>query len=128
MPGGHFAPHFDGYFARSTQERSLQTFMLYLNGNFEGGSTNFVDEKQTLFMVYDIYIMYIIYVSVYRECITTVQACPGLKNFYSKFLPIRGLCQGLPGVSVYIFIYSGFINSAHMFCLGEYLMRKLYHQ
>ncbi|XP_076442848.1 uncharacterized protein LOC143281518 [Babylonia areolata] len=50
MPGGHFAPHFDGHFVKSSQERSLQTFMLYLNGDFEGGSTNFVDERQRLFM------------------------------------------------------------------------------
>ncbi|KAL8566114.1 hypothetical protein ACOMHN_051840 [Nucella lapillus] len=48
FPGGHFAPHFDGFFVRSSQERSLQTFMLYLNGDFDGGSTNFVDEKQRL--------------------------------------------------------------------------------
>jgi hypothetical protein len=49
--GGHFAPHFDGYFVENSRERSLQTFMLYLNGDFEGGSTNFVDENQTLHMV-----------------------------------------------------------------------------
>ncbi|KAK7471519.1 hypothetical protein BaRGS_00035858 [Batillaria attramentaria] len=48
-PGGHFAPHFDGHFVRSSQERSLQTFMLYINGDFEGGSTNFIDEHQTLY-------------------------------------------------------------------------------
>ena len=63
MPGGHFAPHFDGYFARSTQERSLQTFMLYLNGDFQGGSTNFVNEKQTLFMVCNIF--YNVYIYIY---------------------------------------------------------------
>jgi len=49
-PGGHFAPHFDGSFIRDTKERSMKTFMLYLNGGFEGGSTNFVDESQTLWM------------------------------------------------------------------------------
>jgi len=47
-PGGHFAPHFDGNFIRNSNERSMKTFMLYLNGDFEGGTTNFVDEKQTL--------------------------------------------------------------------------------
>jgi hypothetical protein len=26
----------------------MKTFMLYLNGDFEGGTTNFVDERQTL--------------------------------------------------------------------------------
>ncbi|XP_048737946.2 uncharacterized protein LOC125652647 [Ostrea edulis] len=46
--GGHFAPHFDGYYTKSPQERSLKTFMIYLNGDFDGGSTNFVDEAQTL--------------------------------------------------------------------------------
>jgi len=49
FPSGHFAPHNDGYFVKSAQERSLQTFMLYLNGDFSGGSTNFVDPSQTLF-------------------------------------------------------------------------------
>ncbi|XP_070180405.1 uncharacterized protein, partial [Littorina saxatilis] len=53
QPGGHFAPHFDGYFVRNSKERSLQTFMLYLNEGFEGGSTNFVDESQTLFRDWD---------------------------------------------------------------------------
>ncbi|XP_061173180.1 uncharacterized protein LOC133191693 [Saccostrea echinata] len=47
-PGGHFAPHFDGYYTKSPEERSLKTFMIYLNGDFNGGSTNFVDEAQTL--------------------------------------------------------------------------------
>lgn len=48
LPGGHFAPHFDGPYVQDQNVRSLQTFMLYLNGDFEGGSTNFVDKKQTL--------------------------------------------------------------------------------
>jgi hypothetical protein len=42
------APHYDGNFVRSTSERSMKTFMLYLNGGFGGGSTNFIDEKQQL--------------------------------------------------------------------------------
>ncbi|XP_067681338.1 uncharacterized protein [Haliotis asinina] len=49
LPGGHFSPHFDGHFSASTDQRSLQTLMLYLNGDFIGGSTNFVDEKQVLY-------------------------------------------------------------------------------
>ncbi|XP_005090674.1 uncharacterized protein LOC101858459 isoform X1 [Aplysia californica] len=49
FPTGHFAPHNDGYFVRSASERSLQTFMLYLNGDFSGGSTNFIDPSQVLF-------------------------------------------------------------------------------
>ncbi|KAK6181570.1 hypothetical protein SNE40_009397 [Patella caerulea] len=48
FPGGHFAPHYDGFFGRSSSERSLQTLMLYLNGGFSGGCTNFVDEAQEL--------------------------------------------------------------------------------
>ena len=43
------APHYDGHFRRNGKERSMKTFMLYLNGGFEGGSTNFVDECQMLF-------------------------------------------------------------------------------
>ncbi|RUS87648.1 hypothetical protein EGW08_004571 [Elysia chlorotica] len=50
FPGDHFAPHNDGFFAVSATERSLKTFMIYLNGNFHGGSTNFVDPSQTLYM------------------------------------------------------------------------------
>ncbi|XP_060571032.1 uncharacterized protein LOC132729314 [Ruditapes philippinarum] len=49
FPGGHFAPHFDGHYDASPSERSLKTFMLYLNGDFSGGATNFVDESQTLY-------------------------------------------------------------------------------
>jgi len=48
-PGGHFAPHFDGTFVRSTNVRSMKTFMLYLNGGFEGGTTNFISDVQKLF-------------------------------------------------------------------------------
>ena len=51
LPGGHFAPHFDGHYDKSPSERSLKTLMVYLNGDFNGGSTNFVDEKQTLYKV-----------------------------------------------------------------------------
>ena len=35
----------------SITERSLQTFMLYLNGDLDGGTTNFVHEDQALYMV-----------------------------------------------------------------------------
>jgi len=54
LPGGHFAPHFDGYFVKDFNQRSMKTFMLYLNGSddgeagFEGGTTNFVDDSQAL--------------------------------------------------------------------------------
>jgi hypothetical protein len=40
--GGHFGPHFDGNFRRSSDERSWKTFMLYLNSPTEGGNTNFL--------------------------------------------------------------------------------------
>lgn len=38
-PGQWFKPHYDGSFVRSRDERSLYTFMVYLNGGFEGGAT-----------------------------------------------------------------------------------------
>lgn len=44
--GGHFAPHLDGGHARSTTDRSLLTFMLYLNDGFTGGCTRFFDDDQ----------------------------------------------------------------------------------
>ena len=51
FPGGHFAPHFDGHYDKTPSERSLKTLMVYLNGDFTGGSTSFVDEQQTLYKV-----------------------------------------------------------------------------
>lgn len=49
FPGGHFAPHFDGFYMKNPNERSMKTFMIYLNDDFEDGSTNFVKESQTLY-------------------------------------------------------------------------------
>ena len=40
-PGERFAPHFDGAFARSRDEASLLTFMVYLNDGYTGGHTVF---------------------------------------------------------------------------------------
>eukprot|EP01089_Gocevia_fonbrunei_P023081 TRINITY_DN957_c0_g1_i1.p1 TRINITY_DN957_c0_g1~~TRINITY_DN957_c0_g1_i1.p1 ORF type:complete len:222 (+),score=41.65 TRINITY_DN957_c0_g1_i1:23-688(+) len=40
--GHHFSAHYDGRFARGT-ETSIYTFMLYLNGGFEGGTTTFLE-------------------------------------------------------------------------------------
>jgi hypothetical protein len=40
-PGERFAPHVDGYYMRPNGEQSMLTFMLYLNGSFEGGETGF---------------------------------------------------------------------------------------
>jgi predicted 2-oxoglutarate/Fe(II)-dependent dioxygenase YbiX len=42
-PGQRFAPHYDGSFTRNERERSLLTFMVYLNDGFEGGETAFLD-------------------------------------------------------------------------------------
>jgi len=39
----HFAPHYDGAFIRNDDERSLLTFMIYLNDGFGGGATRFHD-------------------------------------------------------------------------------------
>ncbi len=38
-----FAPHYDGAFVRDDDERSLLTFMVYLNEGFGGGATEFHD-------------------------------------------------------------------------------------
>jgi Rps23 Pro-64 3,4-dihydroxylase Tpa1-like proline 4-hydroxylase len=46
--GGHFAGHRDAVHRVSNDERSIFTFMIYLNSesvDFEGGTTNFLDEK-----------------------------------------------------------------------------------
>lgn len=40
-PGQRFAWHFDGAFARSWTERSMLTIMVYLNDDFDGGTTDF---------------------------------------------------------------------------------------
>jgi len=42
-PGQQFAPHYDGSFVRSRSERSLLTFLVYLNVCERGGSTRFPD-------------------------------------------------------------------------------------
>ena len=42
-PGQRFRPHFDGAFARSEDEESALTFMIYLNDDFHGGETAFHD-------------------------------------------------------------------------------------
>ncbi|KAJ3036461.1 hypothetical protein HDV00_002703 [Rhizophlyctis rosea] len=48
-PGGHFGPHRDGVLHVDVNLRSMKTLMLYLNGGqgeFEGGTTNFVEEQE----------------------------------------------------------------------------------
>lgn len=42
-PGQRFAPHYDGAYVRNDQERSLLTFIVYLNEGFGGGTTAFCD-------------------------------------------------------------------------------------
>jgi hypothetical protein len=41
--GQQFTPHYDGYVQRDNGERSLLTFMIYLNDDFEGGETRFYE-------------------------------------------------------------------------------------
>jgi predicted 2-oxoglutarate/Fe(II)-dependent dioxygenase YbiX len=48
-PGQRFDWHEDGYFERTTGERSQFTFMVYLNEDFTGGGTSFVDPYGRLF-------------------------------------------------------------------------------
>ncbi len=43
QPGQQFAAHFDGCYERNSQERSLLTLIVYLNDDFEGGRTAFLD-------------------------------------------------------------------------------------
>jgi len=46
-PGERFAPHKDGAYRRANGEQSLLTFMVYLNGGFVGGETNFEEVRVT---------------------------------------------------------------------------------
>ncbi|KAL0481886.1 PKHD-type hydroxylase [Acrasis kona] len=41
-PGQHFSAHIDGCYTLDMNNRSWFTFMIYLNGGFKGGSTNFL--------------------------------------------------------------------------------------
>jgi len=47
-PGEYFAPHFDGAFHRGADERSLLTFMVYLNECAAGGHTGFIDLEHSV--------------------------------------------------------------------------------
>ena len=42
--GGHFAPHFDGPWVPREDESSVYTVVIYLNTNYTGGQTKFIDE------------------------------------------------------------------------------------
>ncbi|MEZ5428397.1 MAG: 2OG-Fe(II) oxygenase [Pyrinomonadaceae bacterium] len=47
-PGQQFRTHFDGSFRRPTGEQSHVTFMIYLNEDFEGGETTFLNPEKTV--------------------------------------------------------------------------------
>ena len=47
-PGQRFGPHYDGAFQRSDEERSILTFMIYLNEGFEGGETTFLELDEAI--------------------------------------------------------------------------------
>ncbi len=47
-PGQRFNSHYDGAYVRSPSERSLLTFMIYLNNSFAGGATRFFDPLESI--------------------------------------------------------------------------------
>lgn len=47
-PGQRFAPHYDGAFFRSKDERSFLTYLIYLNDDFEGGQTDMISLGQMI--------------------------------------------------------------------------------
>eukprot|EP01100_Stratorugosa_tubuloviscum_P015104 TRINITY_DN848_c0_g1_i1.p1 TRINITY_DN848_c0_g1~~TRINITY_DN848_c0_g1_i1.p1 ORF type:complete len:326 (+),score=140.48 TRINITY_DN848_c0_g1_i1:103-1080(+) len=49
FPGGHFAPHYDGNYVIDNNCRSFKTIMLYLNDNFQFGSTHFLHNDCLLY-------------------------------------------------------------------------------
>jgi hypothetical protein len=42
----HFSAHYDGDFQKCPSQKSFFTFMIYLNGPLEGGSTNFLESPK----------------------------------------------------------------------------------
>jgi hypothetical protein len=46
LPGGHFGAHYDGCFVESEDERSIFTFMIYLNSGYKGGLTRFLSDEK----------------------------------------------------------------------------------
>jgi prolyl 4-hydroxylase len=63
-PGQRFAPHFDGCFARPKDEQSAITFLVYLDGDCEGGETRLLDYRVTvrptkgLLLMFDHYVLH----------------------------------------------------------------------
>merc|ERR1712194_176755 len=51
--GGFFLPHHDGGFDSSGSCRSIKTFMIYLNSDFQGAPTTFYEESQTHYQAPD---------------------------------------------------------------------------
>jgi len=49
--GQEFKPHYDGHFPRSEDEASFFTFLIYLNGDLEGGQTAFFMDRSKEFLV-----------------------------------------------------------------------------
>lgn len=47
-PGQKFAYHMDGYYRRENGEQSMLTFMIYLNEDFTGGETTFMNGDNTI--------------------------------------------------------------------------------
>lgn len=47
-PGQRFAPHYDGAYVRDEREQSLVSYLVYLNDDFVGGETNFLQAGQTV--------------------------------------------------------------------------------
>ena len=43
--GGHFSPHLDGPWVPHEDESSVFTVVVYLNSDFQGGGTRFLDEN-----------------------------------------------------------------------------------
>ena len=48
-PDGHFSPHCDGDYVRDADYRSLKTFMIYINDDYQGGATNFLESHALFF-------------------------------------------------------------------------------
>lgn len=46
QPGMRFAPHMDDAFHRNEHEQSWYSYLVYLNGGFEGGNTTFLVEPE----------------------------------------------------------------------------------
>lgn len=47
-PGGHFSPHFDGPWVPREDESSIYTLLVYLNDDYIGGHTVFLDENNPI--------------------------------------------------------------------------------